>query len=614
MVRRTVAVALFLTAVSTASAAGKGPDVRTPEEWLKVVAARTAEQKRTESPARRKLLEGAAQALHPYDGRADMLAKGRRAEVYAPYRRWLEEGPGAELLARWRQGRPFPEDSEKDFWLLHGAILWQHKRHVRTKQKNKKPLTRAEQQIAEYVDNVVGAGREALKKGYLSGRLSADDLRALRAHAMYVDLKCCGGRVLPFHLGLSGYTFPGRRPPLGETPPGFTLLRFDVPLGWETYSDRNPRDPTDVLRPAVLREFLLAMTGYRRDPDAAGESVVPLPIDVPAGREADYVRLSSFRGRKGVLFIMASPTDFWAWHWKLAPLVEPLKRAYEKRLEVFFVATTVHDTYMPVMDFFSDSPRARHSAVHPVSYEHRARTAKMFYMDFPQCTTPYLLDDPAQRMRDAYRDQGGGAYVVLVGRDGKTAYVDYHQDIPGHWGAKGLRFPEEFVAVRMNHLESRLASFFANGAVYGKPVETPWPPWRMTTEPILDKGAAAIWLAGRIEKVSDGGAEIVVRRHPLTARAAPGLRFWADAGEKAHAPPETARRLAVVRGWAAGKDQTVRFGLTGRTWVFLDGRAAAAEDLKPGDPVGVKYGLNARGEDGSPVPAAHVRAYRAAVK
>jgi len=641
------------------------PQTRTPAEWLDIVVRETKQEEAGESPQRRSLLLGAAMALHPYDGRPQMLAKlsGAHKARYEPFRRWMAEH-GESLFRTWRSGTPLAPDDLPFRFLLHGVALTRYRYTVLPKERQKTELTAEERDLAAYIQGVGDRGRAVLRKGYLGGSLTRAELDALRLYAMRVDNQCCNGKLLPFHLGLCG---PGGRSPgkLGDPAPDFTLLRAEAPLASPHYSDRNPYDPTDVLRPAILREYLLLMQGYEPHPKTPGRAVAK-PIAVPEGREADYVTLSSFRGRKPVLFVLANPTDSWCWHWKMAPVLQPLQDACGDRIAFFFINTTIHDTYMPARDYFEPAA-ARHSAVHDLSLEERARTSKMFHMHWPQCTTPYLLDDMAQRTRNAWRDQGGGAYVVLVDLDGRLAYVDYHRDIPPHWGPKAVGFPYEFVTIRMNHLESRLARFAAGGFRYAPAIETPFPAWRRdpelegtvaavdpaagslavklpkgaqrrfavapTTRVTLDGAPArlpdlkpgdrarvlwpkaqrnaeaptargieagrgtldparrhTVWMGGLITAVDAQSRILTVVRHKLQPETLRGWNFWQQAGDRATPhDPSTKTRLGTLARWLRETDRTRRFLVDAAVDLFVDGRAAALSDLKPGRPVGILY-------------------------
>jgi hypothetical protein len=317
------------------------------------------------------------------------------------------------------------------------------------------------------------------------------------------------------------------------------------------YRDENPYDPLDVLTPLVLREFLQVLQGY----EPAGNGVRPLPQTLPAGAApGDYVRLSDFRGRKPVLLVMAHPTDSWTWHWMIAPMVEMVRQACGDRLEVFAVCTTIHDSRMGVKNFFGDPPD-RQPWVHEWSLEQRAFACKTFYMDRPHFGLPYLLDDMAQGTRNAYRDDGGGAYMFLVDLDGRLAYVDCMQDLPPTWGKDGVSFYDEFVYIRMNHLESRVAGFFANGCRYGKSMETPYPAWR---RPSLLERAEVVRVDGDRLVVKHGGRERAFLV-PATARVehnyAPSVPADLPEGEKvdvSYVPPADAAGDALAR-WVSSR-------------------------------------------------------------
>lgn len=592
---------------------------KTAAEWLDIVCRETERERATESGAWRQLLVGVSIPMHPKKpSLADLLAKADKGnEDFAPFRAWWERD-GRALFNRWMAGEPLSAEERPYRYILYGLCFAEYQKEVRPKEKQKAALTPEERGVADRTQGVIDRGRDALRKAYLEGRLTADELDALRLYAMYTDVQCCGGQVLPFHLGIAesrpGYTLAGRKPKPGEPAPHATLMRMEASLREPGYSDVNPYEPTTVLRPAILREFLLCIQGYER---AAGPSEKALvrarPVEVPQGREGDYVRLSSFRGRKAVLLVLANPTDAWCWHWTVAPMLEPLHQAYQDHVAFVYVNTTIHDTYMTARDFFPPRP-GPHDSVHDLTLGERARISKMFYMNWPHATAAYLLDDMAQRTRNAYRDQGGGAYFVLVDLDGRIAYADYHQDIPPHWGPKGVPFHDEFRLIRMNHLESRLAAFVDAGCRYDPKIETPYPAWRRTRtagEANSNRNdMPTIWLSGRVTAADAGRSVLEVAHHLPPADAMKGLGFWNEAGDRAEAYlPDAAARLEVVHRWV-GRDRprTYRFVLDGVADVFLNGHAARPADLEPGDRVGVEY--RAADDERESIGPEHVRAYR----
>lgn len=293
--------------------------------------------------------------------------------------------------------------------------------------------------------------------------------------------------------------------------------------------------------------------------------------------------------------VFMNATDPWAWHGRIAPMFEPLKQALGDRVAIYFICTTIHDTRMRSMDFVG--PESGQTAyVHETAMEHRTRICKMFYMGWPDCTTDYLLDDMAQHFRNEWMDQGGGAYIVLVDRTGTIAYADYHQDIPPHWGPDAVDFPYEFLTIRMNHLESRLAGFFANGALCGPESETSYPTWRLPPgrerASLATATEGAVWMPARVVSVDPAGRRVLVERALPPREQMKGLRFWSQAGDRAVAfDPAVKLRLGMVRAWLADNRDEPTYDLLihETTDVFINGRAKQPTQLRPGDRLGV-YG------------------------
>jgi hypothetical protein len=295
-------------------------------------------------------------------------------------------------------------------------------------------------------------------------------------------------------------------------------------------------------------------------------------------------------------------------------MLEPLKQALGDRIVMYFVCTTIHDTRMPSMDFIGPEP-GKTSYVHEIAMEHRARICKMFYMGWPACTTDYLLDDLSQHFRNEWMDQGGGAYIVLVDRAGTIAYADYHQDIPPHWGPEAVDFPYEFLTIRMNHLESRLASFFSCGGLYDRTIETGYPPWRLSGQrdpdaeaPPIDHG---VWMPARVVAVDATRRLVRVERTLPPAHRMKGLRFWDEAGERAVAfDPAVKTRLETLRAWLGDSREEPVYTLSigDSTDIFINGWSKPFNDVRTGDRVGVLY----RADPGNPedVKPLQIRVYR----
>jgi len=421
---------------------------------------------------------------------------------------------GETGFTQWIDSGQLPTGNETFGYVFHGvAFSRYHKNLKRRSRKKDAKFTPREEKIVQLNTGVETSGMAALRKGYRGQKLTAGDVEAVRLYSMWVDIRCCGGGVLPFHLEMTRATrvHGGRLGfKAGDEAPDFSLMRMEAGLKDPAYTDKNPTDRTNVLTANISREFLLTMQGYDPLPDSKTK-VKAKPYVIPKGKEADFVTLSSFRGKKPVLLVLGNPSDAFGWHWRIAPMFEPIRQAYGRKLEMFFINTTIHDTFMLMHGFYTGQ---RESAVHDLSLPERARGCKMFFMNWPHFTTDYLLDDMAQHLRNAYMDQGGGAYILVIDTDGKIAYSDYHQHTE-----KGLSFYDEVVYVRMNNLESRLKSFFDNDAKFDKKIETPFPAWRRS--PLLkgavvksvdtDKGAVTV-----TSSKADGSKELLIETAPGT--------------------------------------------------------------------------------------------------
>jgi hypothetical protein len=686
--KRLLTALLMLVMVAFCGSAGlSAEETRTPTQWLEAAIAQDRAEWAAASDEWKRVLTGAALAIGPYTGReaAVKQLKGDRKAAHEAFQEWMAT-EGDALYAKWRAGEALSERDRPYRYILNGLAFARYHHESRKNLRARKPLTPEDEHAIRHWKAVTRAGQAVLKKGYLGAPLTEAEVEALRLYAMLVDCACTGGRVLPFHLGLTETVrLPNNRYGLrlGAMAPEFLLPKMVAFLDSPAYTDANPHILTHALRPLILREHLLNLQGYEPDPGSDGTRVRAKPVEMLAGKDKHYVRLSDFRGKKPVLLVLANPSDAWCWHWKIAPMFEPLWQAYQDKLALFVIHTTIHDTYMPMKDFLGPTP-GRASAVHELSLEERARASKMFYMNWPHFTFEYLLDDMSQRTRNAYRDQGGGAYVVLVDLDGRIAYLDYHQDVP-----QGLSFYDEYVYVRMNHLESRLKAFFDGGGRYGPEILTPFPEWRRP--PLLQdatlvsadpetgtlavrtaKGEAGklyrfllmpetrvtanyepatlgemnpgdkvsvsyfaedadapvkraryvqsdedwarrvqtIWIPGRVKSVqaADGRLEVTPVCPPTEQMK--GLGFWDAAGrEVVPYDPRTAARLTVVRRRVAtNEDRICRFKLDAATDIFLHGRAAALDALRPGDWVGVLY--RAFHDEKPLIPADQIRATR----
>ena len=96
-------------------------------------------------------------------------------------------------------------------------------------------------------------------------------------------------------------------------------------------------------------------------------------------------------------------------------------------------------------------------------------------MTKPHNTVQYVMDDMSQRIRNAWMDQGGGAYIHLIDINGKLAYSDCLQNVNK---IKGVSFYDEFIYIRMNDLDSALKHLSAQNWIWKKDSQAPLTKWR----------------------------------------------------------------------------------------------------------------------------------------
>lgn len=171
------------------------------------------------------LFRGASIFIGPYSGRKEVqtyASAGAKADL-AAFDAFLKER-GEPLYDRWFKGEAL-DDSDKAYEpVFHGMACSRYFRRRLNRLATTGSGPGPDKALVEYCENVQRAGHAALKKGYLSGRLSEQEIRDLWKFAVCSDIECTGGKYLPFHLDLS------RSTPFacGEEAPDFALPTFDA--------------------------------------------------------------------------------------------------------------------------------------------------------------------------------------------------------------------------------------------------------------------------------------------------------------------------------------------------------------------------------------------------
>lgn len=471
---------------------------QSPQEWITYF--KQYPKKAPDDPAFREIWQGASVFIHGHFrngfingdnlfGRPLTSEEELQLEAYNEF--WGIKGQ--EIFQSWLTTGELTDQNQKYYYILNGICFSEYFKTLRPKKALNKSFTNTEQQIWDYSHKIMHTGNALLKKIYRTQMISGKEINQLRLYAMWADITSStwayteSNNFLPFHIGLTRpfhdatekmvYSLSGSPAKekygfeKGEQAPDFNLFTMESVLKSPSYSDFNPFETAKLLKPLVMFEILNALAGYELKEDESGnETLVPKSHSVNEAEKEGLVRLSSFRGKKPVLLILADPTDAWAWHFHLAEQVDGLHKVYGDQVEFLLIYVTVRDGYMPVYDFFSPQ-KAKMVARHPLTMEERARTAKMFYMGHPQITIPCLLDDMGQTTRNKYMDLGGSASMYLVDINGKIAYRDMtmndrKDELPIDNDLPCL------ISIRINALEKAIRRLIANEgkelAGYGK--------------------------------------------------------------------------------------------------------------------------------------------------
>ncbi len=504
---------------------------------------------------------------------------------------FMESGKGAELLPMVLADEPVA-DEDQPYMPMVKAFVYTLGKYGQRLPFYERFATQGDALKTAY-KNAEVQGIAALRKGYLHQPLTDDDMQALRDYAILINITHTGAKLLPFHIGLSK-PFPANRMNFfqtGEPTPDFCLRTLEDALHSPDYSDVRVSDPTAFLKPEAVEELTRLFEQYR--PAADGRQVTH---DVPEEKKG-LLKLSSFRGKKPVLLILADPVD--CYFPQVQAMLEPLKRACGDRVQFLFVHVTIHDAGMNPLEYFGPLKGGKAMSLHPESEEQRARTAKLFYMRYPNVTVPCVLDNDSQTTRNDWGAEGGDARMTLVNLDGKIAC-----DMPCGWyyWTKGNYSGE---TMHVNTIERELLALLNNGGLTDPARE----PFRRDGEKFAPPEPGGperdapdygynrhLWFCGKIESVDTEDGTVTAVRFAPPAGELPGLQFIRQAGDAAGLDEQTALNFQTLGKWIAEGSATRTFVLNETDALFLNGRVTTVDKLQPGDVIGAYYDLN---KDGS---------------
>jgi hypothetical protein len=516
---------------------------KTPAEWLAVVKANSIASKRYEAahPEEAKLLLGACYMDWPHEV-VNFPANYKEACAY--YEHWSKTD-GEVAFNKWRKDG-FPLLTDPQHLILHVEAM--------KRRKEGKDLD-------DYTNRIVSQGKALLLKGCSGERLSQGELDELRLFAIYQCHNYEDELLTPG--GYRGWMPSGVAP--GMPAPDFTLPRMEEILERPTYSDQDPNDIMNQYRPSILTEILNIMSGYEATPDRQPGSLVRAkPYDTTF---KSSVTLSSFRG-KPVLFMCADATDTWCWAGRVAPMWEPLYCYIKDRVEVFFVHTTVHDFLMWGGAPWTSNPLPLTWAFHPLTLEARARTAKMFYMAYPTVTIPYLLDDTAYHLENAYMSDGGGAETFLVDKSGTVSFSTMHPEDGDNYVRRSA-YGDEIGGLgaftqnprEMSLIECNVKALLDAGGVWNKEMKLVIPDWKVSPMLVDVPLTAVDSHAGTLTVTDKANKNLVIAFDAQTRIMKNGKRITS-----ADLKPNQTVQIMYQPDATQSGGQIARMVLIGQTW------------------------------------------------
>lgn len=514
-------------------------------------------------------------------------------------------GAGAPVLKSVLAGGPLADSDERFRQLAEYALLKEARDAGLSKLKPNDPAPNGQEPLRAFWQSSYDEGIALLRRAYPTGLLSAEELGVLRRYAMVAALMGTSAPCVPFEVRLGGDLVE-----VGKPAPDFAVDRlesFDVAAAVQA---GNPNNVFDHATGWVLVELLQTLMSYEADGDPG--RVKPRPGVWPLKDSGRAFRLPDAWKSKPVVLLFAHPTDFWAYHFTLAVEFDALAKAAGHLADFVLVNVSVHDTIMGVDDPIPPKGRIGKSekfpqnaiAFHPTTIDERVRAAGLLQLALPFFSVPMVLDDLGQTVRNAYRERGGEATMVIVDREGRVVYRDRVDAVPK------THFYKEFRWQRLQALAARLADLTTAGGRDASP--SPW-------------SLPELWRPGRGEIGSDGpggspsGARASLALGGLVKSSAngliglespeafgPGLALWESLPSNQPTSPETKARLDALRAW---KSEGIphEFHILDSAMVIRNGRAAKASEIRADDRVGLRTRADWAGE--RPVPVDMVFAF-----
>ncbi len=364
------------------------------------------------------------------DGRSKVMKNHPEYKKYKKqYLNWLKS-TGNELTKKWRSNTLEAKNqkyipiikAEYIYSAKSGDVRKRFKKQKGNRNKKLQALSKEDQECMNYLREHSSKSKAVLIKGYSGKLLTKSDIEDLHEFAMNLEMSVRCPEHLPFQLGL---TSQKRGPDMkgfsvGVEAPDFMLPKFETVLKRSEYSNEDTKDYAVFFRKECLEYFFDLFNAY--EPAIGKSKLKPKEYKVKVGENKnDYVRLSSFKGKKPVVLITVRNTDGW-WYRFGTKDIQALYNTYKDKVEFIYVMMTYSDPTSEVIEFFGSKTGKKICIVHPWKPELLAREAKLHWMEFPHYYIPTLIDNIGGTVRNSYLSYGGDAHFNIIDIDGKIAY------------------------------------------------------------------------------------------------------------------------------------------------------------------------------------------------
>lgn len=584
-------------------------ETRLLDEWIEVF-----QQERiafADDPEFRQIELGAAVACHKYQVNDPSRHKAYVSPVeeaaISAYNEFVETEGGA-LVEALLAGEPLPADKQKyEYIVLATALKPTVLRTARFAQT---------ESVMVLMTRIINQGDELVKKGYeTEGYFTREEAEALMRYRVWLGIQGTTHR-----MGITPAKFYLYNAQMGVGKPAadFEAMTLESVLNSPDYSDEIYDEywQSRPLRPEGLKEFSLVYAGYDYDSGKVTARAYEPPERL-AG--AELFRTADHKGSP-MLLAFLNATDLNAWHGRIAFPLQPLHRHFKDRVLFRLVSVDIGDVTMVGSDYFSDHKDVK--LLHPHSPEEKAFETKMTLMDFPEISTPYVLDNPYRSIQNAYGGVGGGSGVAfLIDKNGKFLWPGRDVFAKEVSGFKPHDMGEFDNGRQFPVLHSTLFRALCCDALLARLLKENGDMSAITKEEILamvsrpnlkrafrsgdvinimrERGVQGsfnpgdmFWAAATVTAINPETKTVTAVVLQGSEEEFHGLRFWNKAeAEGVRRVKRPAGILPIIEKWCSpdAADRTYSFAIDKHVLFFLNGADAEFSELKKGDKVGIGY-------------------------